>query len=360
MKLALSVFVLPLFLAGSTAVTPISGLAVPRAAHTATLLASGKVLIAGGCTVGTCELEERGATTEIFDPLRDRFEPGPRMTRPRVGHTATRLPGGDVLVTGGWDRANGDPTASAELYEERTGKFVRVGSMRSRRGGATATALAGGRVLIVGGTDGTSNALRSAEIFDPASRTFRPTGRTAVARGSHSAVRLGGGKVLVTGGSGAGSRVFASAELFDPRTGRFSRVGKLKIARHKHASVALAGGAALILGGSNVHDFRGRYSSAELFNPRTRRFARVGRMATARFKLEGSAVALRPGAVLVAGGGEAVEVYNAKRRRFDSIGTTGARLAYGTATLLADGRVLFTGGYDDEIEISRRAWLIRA
>jgi hypothetical protein len=348
-----------LLFAGSRPVTPGPSLSLPRAAHTATLLVGGKVLIAGGCTRGTCELTAEGATTELFDPARKRFEPGPRMTRPRAGHTATRLPGGNVLIAGGWDRRSGDPTASAEVYDVADGRFVAVGSMRTPRGGATASRLRNGRVLIAGGTDG-SRALRSAEVFDPRRGSFRPTGSMAVRRDSHSAAALAGGKVLVTGGSTFRNRVLASAELYDPRTGRFSRVGLMKVARHKHSVVALPGGGALVLGGSNALDFGGRHASAEVFDVRTRRFVRVGSMLNARFKLDGSAVVLRPGVVVVAGGAGAVEVYNGRRRSFGWIGSTGARLMFATATLLMDGRVLFAGGYDDDIEISRRAWLIRA
>ncbi len=158
----------------------------------------------------------------------------------------------------------------------------------------------------------------------------------------------------MTGGSDLKGRVLASAELFDPRTRRFTRVASMKTARHKHTVVALPGGRALVLGGSNELDFRGRHASAEVFSLRTRRFTRVGRMSNARFKIDGSAVALPGGAVLIAGGGEDVEVYDADRRRFGRIGSTGARLAFATATKLRDGSVLFAGGYDDDIDVSRR------
>src|SRR3712207_6501614 len=131
MRYAVLGLLVPLTVAGS----PVSSgpsMAVPRAAHTATLLFSGKVLIAGGCTERSCELSDEGATTELYDPRMRRFEPGPRMTRPRVSHTATRLPNGDVLIAGGWDGPR--VTASAELYMRATGRFVRVGSMGEARG----------------------------------------------------------------------------------------------------------------------------------------------------------------------------------------------------------------------------------
>jgi hypothetical protein len=47
-----------------------------RAAHSATLLRSGEVLIAGGCAIDGCERDARGAETELFDPQRAGSEPG--------------------------------------------------------------------------------------------------------------------------------------------------------------------------------------------------------------------------------------------------------------------------------------------
>jgi hypothetical protein len=67
-----------------------------RTAHTATLLLSGKVLIAGGFLSGVPT-----ATTEILDPADDTRTAGPTLPEPRVHHTATLLPDGSVLIAGG-------------------------------------------------------------------------------------------------------------------------------------------------------------------------------------------------------------------------------------------------------------------
>ena len=336
-------------------VRPTAAMGTPRAAHTATPLTTGKVLLAGGCTGSGCELDGTTAAAELFDPRTGRFEPTGPMTSRRVGHSATSLADGRVLIAGGWNERG--LTASAELYDPARGTFAPAGAMNAARGGFTATPLADGRVLIAGGSsDGRS--LAGAELYDPATGEFSPTGSLALARSAHTASRLRNGRVLVVGGSNRGG-VLRSAELYDPPTGRFSRASRLRVPRHKHAAVSLASGRVLVVGGSDERDYRGRYATAELYDPR-RGFVAAGRMAAARFKLPDAIALLRSGRILVAGGAETVEVYDVARRRFTKVGRTGAELAFSTATTLPGGDVLVAGGYDPRIAVTARAWLVRA
>src|SRR5947199_9776008 len=78
----------------------------------------------------------------------------------RLGHTATLISTGKVLVAGGGP-------ASAELYDPSTGKWSLTGSLNVVRSGHTATPLPDGKVLVAGGSNNTSNALASAELYDP-------------------------------------------------------------------------------------------------------------------------------------------------------------------------------------------------
>jgi len=70
----------------------------------------------------------------------------------RYGHTATLLPSGLVLVAGGIG-SNSKSVSSAELYDPATGKWTLTGSMSTPRYDHTATLLPDGQVLVVGGLE---------------------------------------------------------------------------------------------------------------------------------------------------------------------------------------------------------------
>jgi hypothetical protein len=90
----------------------------------------------------------------------------------RYDHTATLLPSGMVLVAGGY---NGGYLASAELYDPASGAWTATGSLNTARASYTATLLPNGMVLVAGGEDN-SDLLASAELYDPASGTWTATG----------------------------------------------------------------------------------------------------------------------------------------------------------------------------------------
>jgi Galactose oxidase, central domain/Kelch motif len=337
--------------AGGVPVLP-SGAAmeVERAAHTATLLRDGRVLVAGGIRAGEAAL----ASSELYDPRAGRFSPTGDMTSVRSGHTATLLRNGLVLVTGGFD--DDDPVATAELYDPATGAFTRTGSLTAPRGGATATLLRDGRVLVAGGYDG-DRSLASADVYDPSSGRFSRVRSMHAPRAAHTATRLHDGRVLVTGGGNLRDRVLRSAEIYDPRTGRFSATGALTIRRHKHAAVLLRDGRVLVLGGSDENDWDNRYRTAELFNPRSGRFSRTGLLSQARFKFPDAVAVMPSGAVLAAGGAQVVERF--RGGRFVPAGRLDAARYYATATVLRGGELLIVGGYDRSIAPTAQSFLYR-
>ena len=99
------------------------------------------------------------------------------LSTPRSMHTATLLGNGLVLVTGG--QTDKGITASAEIFDPKSGQTRAIGSMHVARAGHSATLLADGRVFIAGGENNNHVTTASFEIFDPKTERFIDTGRLA-------------------------------------------------------------------------------------------------------------------------------------------------------------------------------------
>ena len=125
-------------------------------------------------------------------------------------HTATLLPSGQVLVAGGLD--NSSALASTELYDPTSNTWSAAGSLTTARDAHTATLLPSGKVLIPGGL-GNSGTLASAELYDPASNTWSAAGSLTTARYRPIATLLPSGQVLAAGGYGDIGKL-VSAELY--------------------------------------------------------------------------------------------------------------------------------------------------
>jgi N-acetylneuraminic acid mutarotase len=136
------------------------------------------------------------------------------MANPRMDHTATLLVSGKVLIAGGLAR---DPSftsfASAELYDPDSNTWSAAGSMATARACHTATFLMEGNVLVVGGGTSDASCLASAEIYDPAANIWNSAANMASARRAHTATRVQQGNVLVAGGYNIGD--LASTESYD-------------------------------------------------------------------------------------------------------------------------------------------------
>lgn len=332
----------------------IGGMNKSRAAHTATLLGSGKVLITGGFSGG----ENGMSGTEIFDPATKTFAPGSNMSVARASHTATLLPDGRVLIAGGF---NGNYLDSAEIYDPKTGQFKAAGKMTMPRSEHVAVLLDNGKVLLAGGVGTGWTFLADAELYDPATNSFTRTGSMTTARESHTAVLLKNGQVLIAGGH-RGRReaieIYRSAEIYDPQKGEFAPVSDLNVKRHKHEAVLLNDGRVLIIGGSDERDSSGAYTSVEIYDPKTKSFSMLGDLNISRYKLQGTAVLLKNGKILIAGGASQAEIFDPATNAFElAAGKYETARLFSTATLLTDGTVLITGGYDHNTAVNSGAWI---
>ncbi len=281
--------------------TPTGSMAVARAYHTATLLPRGQVLVAGGISCQGCTAQ---ATAEVYNPRTGTWTPTGSMAYPHSGATATRLLTGQVIVAGGYSAdCNCAAQAHADLYNPRTGRWTATGNLTTARGFHSATLLPSGQVLVAGG--GTGNCcpgtiLASAESYHPATGTWTPTGAMVAARASQTATLLSTGEVLVAGGSDSYGNGLASAELYDPQTGAWHETGSLSQPRTGHAAVLLKSGMVLAAGGQTNPS--SLLASAEVYNPQTRTWIGTASMSTARTAFR--AVLLPRGRALVMGGYE--------------------------------------------------------
>jgi VCBS repeat-containing protein len=225
--------------------------------------------------------------------------PGPTLTTSRYAHTATLLPSGKVLIAAGDTSTGGPATALSDcvLYDPATNAFVTTGSLTTPRFVHTATLLPSGKVLVAGGSDH-MNLHASCEVFDPAAGTWSATGPLAVGRWAHTASLLSTGQVLVVGGQGLAGNL-ASCELYDPATGTWSATGNLGAARSGHSAITLASGRVLVVSGG---DAGGPLASCEIYDPLAGTWSFTGPLSTARWS---TATLLPGGSVLVAGGSDA-------------------------------------------------------
>jgi N-acetylneuraminic acid mutarotase len=277
-----------------------------RAYHTATLLNNGLVLVAGGATNpngGT------GATTsaELYNPTNGTWTLTGSMHTPRFTHSATLLPSGKVLVAGG-QSTNAYPNiiASAELYDPATGQWTTINPMATQRYSHTATLLPNGKVLIAGG--GVTNALLvtgACELYDPATGNWSSTGYMTYPLVNHTATLLSDGTVLVAGGDfdeggfGGVSLVPSFfAMLYDPVAGTWSSTASMLSVRDYHTATLLNNGLVLVAG-DEVYGVNPT-NSAELYIPSSKTWVRAAAMNVPRqFH---TATLLNNGQVLAAGG----------------------------------------------------------
>lgn len=329
----------------------------PRAAHSATQLLDGRILLIGGMSES---INKASDTVEVYLPDEKKFKSLANFPIKIQNHTATLLGDGQVLIVGGFDGTQ--IQRSVFLFNPKTNQFSRHGSLNRARMSHRAIRLADGSVLVTGGVGSGANALASAEIYEPDVGRFRELNHDMKKlRTSHQLVLLNDGKVAVIGGyqgQGRSALVHPAIEIFNPIDERFTLVAEMKQPRHSFAAIKLVDGRIAIFAGSNSNDWRGRMKLNELYDPVTKQLNSLAATHSKRFKHQDAVALLNDGKVLLLGGANVPEVFDPAENSFKPLPVDlGGEYADMVILRLNNGDVLATGGYDRRGQITAKAWL---
>jgi N-acetylneuraminic acid mutarotase len=269
-----------------------------REFHTATLLADGRLLVLGGQTQASnmgIPDQRPLASAEIFDPHGGTWSTVKPMPHTRIGQTATLLPSGKVLVAGGTDQA-------ADLYEPATDTWSSAGRVPTMtRPEQTATTLADGRVLLAPGFTADGMPSGPTAVYSPSTNSWATAapmtwGRTEAV----GATLLSNGDVLVVGESAAGVAV-STAEVFTPSRNTWTAVlaDTPNMRYNFWATLTLPSGKGLGFAGENPTESDA--PAGKIYDPMARSWS-IARPLTQGRSFGFSATLLKNGRVLIAGG----------------------------------------------------------
>jgi N-acetylneuraminic acid mutarotase len=184
----------------SGTMTSTGPLITARFEHTAATLEDGSVLVIGGIDDGGSG--HATSLCEVYDVASGTWSSTASLPSPLLGNTATVLSSGKVLVAGG---APGIALAEAncEIYDPGLRSWTSTGSLNIPRASHAATLLPSGQVVASGGGVGLEGtAIGSSEIYDPISNSWTLLGNLMAPRYAHTSILLANGQVLLVGGFG--------------------------------------------------------------------------------------------------------------------------------------------------------------
>ncbi|MBI4375947.1 MAG: fibronectin type III domain-containing protein [Elusimicrobia bacterium] len=290
---------------------------------------------------------------------------------PRINHTSTLLPSGDILIVGGQQPGNGTQGVFLSTVQISLGyrgqDILDAPSLSVARASHTAVLLPNGEVLVAGGKSGplAADVVASVVSYNPVGNCWRPA-VAATGRHSHTATLLNdssrGGQVLICGGFNSAGNALSSCELFTPAAadptcatapGAISAGPSMVLARAAHSATLLPDHKVFFAGGYNAAVSPPYLSSTESYDPAVNSFG--ARQPLSQARAYHTATLMGDGKVLLAGGYngryagnhgiiETVELYSPLNDTVQPLAPMQERRMGHTASLMSDGKVEMVGG----------------
>lgn len=280
---------------------------------------------------------------------------------PRYEHSTAMLPDGRVVILGGQQhRGAYSPLTTSDVFNPVSGTFTSGPELLVPRFESEAIAIDANRVLVTGGYEEYDLARNTGEILILGTGSVATTNPMSARRLLHQMVKLttgpNAGKIAVMGGFNGPIpygrptwQATASVDIFDGATNTFTPLpGSMKTPRGLFTATPLLNGNILIVGGydANSSSF---LASSEIFDPVAGTFTFTGTLS--RSRTGHTATRLADGKVLISGGatdavdGATAELYNPATGLFESVnGAMAVPRRFHAAALLDDGRVAIFGG----------------
>lgn len=167
---------------------------VARDGYALVALHDGRALAIGGTAHGGIGCRGCVPETYVLDPATKAWTAGPPLATPRAGHTATVMADGSVLVAGGWTSGLSDhATRTTERWTPGTRRFVAAADLPIAMALQRAFNVPGmpGQLLLAGGMTDSTTANEAVAAHDEASGAWRTVGGNCHAKYKGTGVDAG-------------------------------------------------------------------------------------------------------------------------------------------------------------------------
>src|SRR4051812_10472709 len=207
---------------------------------------NGQIWVTGGLTRST----KATASTQIYDPTKDAWHPGPSLPQ-AVDHAMLVTYRNQMVLIGGFVTRGGDSVASSQMlvFDDSAGHWRKGPSLNHARA-AGAAAVVGDKIVVVGGRTGTPEQLvRQTEVFDG---TTWQDGDDIPVPGDHLTAASDRDHLYAVGGRKFTSRNNINAvQRYDPATNQWTTMAALP-ERVSGAGAAIINGQLLVAGGEST------------------------------------------------------------------------------------------------------------